>query len=68
MGLAKHFHTVRQNGGRIPNYVYRFFGENPPKDNKVPPAERRYIKKADRRPKIETSEKMVGDILKDLLG
>lgn len=67
MGLAKHFHTAKAHGQRVPNYVYMFFGENPPKNNKVPPEERRYIKKADRKPVIQTSEKMVGDILKDLL-
>ena len=67
MGLAKHFYTARAHGERVPNHVYRFFGEKSPTNNKVPPEERRYVKKADRKPVIQTSEKMVGDILKDLL-
>lgn len=66
MGLAKHFYTARGHGERVPDYVYRFFG-----DGKVHPAKETPRKKKApvRKPrKKQTNEEYVTDMLKDLLG
>jgi len=64
MGLAKHFHTMKQQGQRVPNYVYRFFQDPLPTDNAIPPEQRRYTPKK----KKVVGDKSMDDILKDLLG